>query len=214
MFSFTQMAGDAAVKMTKAEVNFEHPAKGPDHCGDCKYFSNPGCTLVAGAVRAEDWCEEFHRATSDAATDPNLVRTEADVEGHLVFQGLSVNIENLRGSTRHGKTFHQRMTAPYGYIRNTEGADGDAVDCFVGPVNDAPMVYVVHTKIPGTGEYDEDKCFLGFESALAAQKCFFENYDNPDFFESMEKFTIGDFKRKLKSLRGRKITADVASGAA
>lgn len=122
-------------------------------------------------------------------------------------QGFKVNIENLRGSVRHGRNFHQAMTAPYGYIQQTEGTDGDAVDCFVGPVLDASYIYVVHTKDPVTSEYDEDKCFLGFESARSAHECFLENYSDPAFFDSMEKFTTADFRKMLVSLRGRKITA-------
>lgn len=124
------------------------------------------------------------------------------------FQGLLIDIENLRGSVRHGASHHTRMTAPYGYIRNTEGADGDEVDCFVGPVLSAPYVYVVHTKNPETGSYDEDKVILGMESAAQAKELFEENYDRPGFFESMEKMKMEDFKRKLKTLRGRKIAKD------
>lgn len=50
---------DAEAKMTKAEVKFESPARGEDHCGDCKYFREGGCAIVAGQVKADDWCEEF-----------------------------------------------------------------------------------------------------------------------------------------------------------
>lgn len=124
------------------------------------------------------------------------------------FQGLLIDIENLRGSVRHGANHHTRMTAPYGYIRNTEGADGDEVDCFVGPVLSAPYVYVIHTRNPETGDYDEDKVILGVESVAQAKELFEENYDRPGFFESMEKMKMEDFKRKLGTLRGRKIVKD------
>lgn len=123
------------------------------------------------------------------------------------FQGLKINIENLRGSTRHGKTHHTTMTAPYGYIKGTEGADGDEVDCFVGAVLNAPYAYVVHTRDPRTGDYDEDKVVLGCESAKEAQQLFLDNYSSPEFFESMERLTITDLKAKLSTLRGRRLVA-------
>jgi phage-related protein (TIGR01555 family) len=121
------------------------------------------------------------------------------------FQGLKIDIENLRGSVRHGKFHHTAMTAPYGYIKGTEGTDGDAVDVFVGAVLDAPLAYIVHTKDPSTGLYDEDKVILGVSSALEAKKLFEDNYDKPGFFDSMDKMTVIELKRKLKTLRGEKL---------
>lgn len=47
-------------KMPKSEVEFEHPAKGSDHCGDCVHFEDGGtCAIVDGAILAKDWCKEF-----------------------------------------------------------------------------------------------------------------------------------------------------------
>jgi hypothetical protein len=64
------------------------------------------------------------------------------------------------------------MKCPYGYIRRTEGADEEHIDCFVGPVEDAENVYVVHIKDPKTDKYDEDKVMLGFNSKEEAEKAF------------------------------------------
>jgi hypothetical protein len=47
-------------KFTKAQVGFEHPAQGMDHCRDCVHFRRPhGCQIVAGTVQAGDWCRKF-----------------------------------------------------------------------------------------------------------------------------------------------------------
>lgn len=134
----------------------------------------------------------------DAKEDPAALR-------NIDFQGLRINIENLRGDVRHGATYHQKMTAPYGYIRRTEGVDGDAVDCFLGPMLESPKVFVIHARNKW-GEYDEDKVMLGFESEDAARECFLENYDHPEFLGNIEEFTMTDFKYKLKALKGKKIT--------
>jgi uncharacterized protein len=151
-----------------------------------------------GSAKAHGWTAKMEAMDAEP---------ELEAEGWN-FSGLRVDVENLAGSVRHGRNHHTRMTAPYGYIRNTEGTDGDEVDCFVGSVLDAPYAYVIHTKNPATDEYDEDKVILGVESARRAQELFEENYDRPGFFESMERMTIPELKKKLKTLRGRKLEAN------
>ena len=49
-------------KYSKAEVNFEHPAKGPDHCKDCKHYKvvpYHSCEIVPGVIMPNDWCKKF-----------------------------------------------------------------------------------------------------------------------------------------------------------
>ncbi len=47
------------LKFSKDRVGFEHPAQGPNHCGDCKHFLGGRCAIVYGTVLAQDWCERF-----------------------------------------------------------------------------------------------------------------------------------------------------------
>lgn len=50
-------------KFDKSDVDFEHPAKGKDHCKDCQYFEVFGpqkCAIVSGKIEPGDWCKEFH----------------------------------------------------------------------------------------------------------------------------------------------------------
>lgn len=54
------------------------------------------------------------------------------------------------------------MPADYGYIRRTEGADGDHVDAYVGPDKNAPMAWIVDQIDPKTKDFDEHKLMLGF----------------------------------------------------
>lgn len=53
-----------ASKKEKAEVQFEHPAKGPNHCGECKHYDAPSkmCEIVLGSIEPEDWCNQFEMA--------------------------------------------------------------------------------------------------------------------------------------------------------
>src|SRR5712675_2337109 len=84
----------------------------------------------------------------------------------IKVRGLSISIENRKGSIRkgvdkNGKAWKVKMTWPYGYIRNSMGVDGDHVDCFIGPNENAKQVYIIHRQDPDTKKYDEDKCLLG-----------------------------------------------------
>src|SRR5205814_6981806 len=53
------------------------------------------------------------------------------------FQGIPLHIENPRGSVRSGtdpagRKWRVRMTAPYGFVKGTTGADGGEIGAFVG----------------------------------------------------------------------------------
>lgn len=137
------------------------------------------------------------------------------LEGRTRFQGLLISIENQRGSTRSGvdkntgKAWSTKMTWPYGYIRMSEGVDGDHVDCFIGPNERAKNAYVVHQVNPKTKEFDEDKVMLGFDSPAEAKKAYLENYDTDEYFGSMDTVPMEQFKKKVLATkdRPRKIAA-------
>ena len=49
-------------KKLKSEVAYENPARGPDHCGGCRYFEliEPNhCSKVQGIIVASAWCRLF-----------------------------------------------------------------------------------------------------------------------------------------------------------
>jgi hypothetical protein len=50
--------------LPKSAVEYESPAKGPDHCSLCKHFEvrhRHGCEIVAGTILPADWCNKFSR---------------------------------------------------------------------------------------------------------------------------------------------------------
>ena len=90
------------------------------------------------------------------------------------------------------------MTHPYGYIRMTEGMDGDHVDCFLGPNPDAKKAYVIRAMKAGTfDEYDEDKVMLGFDGVQEAHAAFMENYSDPRFYGGMRVLPMAEFIEKV-----------------
>lgn len=132
------------------------------------------------------------------------------------YQGLPICIENKKGSVRkgvepNGKPWSIKMPFDYGYVADTKGVDGDEVDVFIGPNKKATHVFVVHQKQnkPGNAIYDEDKCFLGWDSADEAKKAYHSAYNNVDLFHSMTMMTFAEFKEKLETFEGKKLHASL-----
>jgi hypothetical protein len=125
------------------------------------------------------------------------------IKKRLKWHGLDVSIETPAGDTRagkdpSGKPWTVKMSHDYGYIRHTEGVDGDHVDVFVGPDPTARFVYVVRTrKAPDFVEFDEDKCFLDFSSQQEAVDAFHANYDRPEHFGELRAIPVVDFIDKV-----------------
>lgn len=64
-WSVPRFAQDAAAKLPKDQVEFEHPAQGPHHCGECQHFITVNaCEIVEGLIRSEDWCDKFAKKTA------------------------------------------------------------------------------------------------------------------------------------------------------
>lgn len=123
-----------------------------------------------------------------------------ELQDRYTFSGLKISVENKKGSTRSGKDkdgheWHTYMHYDYGYIRGTEGVDGDHVDCYIGGNEDAPNVYIVHQNDPVTHKYDEDKCMIGFDSLDEAKAAYLKQYDRPGFLGSITTMGIEEFKK-------------------
>lgn len=132
------------------------------------------------------------------------------LQGYTTFQGLPISIENERGSYREGKDsdghmWRTFMHMPYGYIRLTEGTDGDHVDCYIGPNKHSEKVFVIHQQDPDTKKYDEDKVMLGYNTAAEAKAAYIRQYDRPGFFQSMNTYDMATFKQMLKDRQGMKL---------
>lgn len=132
------------------------------------------------------------------------------------FAGMRVGVENPAGTDRawgpdaRGRTGVTRMTCDYGRVEGTSGADGDCVDCYLGPDEDAPFVHVVHQLDPETGVYDEDKAMIGWRSADAAQAAYLAHRDDDGrAYGGMSQVPLAKFREKVArpgGARGRKVT--------
>lgn len=141
--------------------------------------------------------------------DPQKKRKEFPFEGFIDFQGLEIDVENAKGSTRSGTgpdgDWSVHMFAHYGEIRGTEGVDGDKLDVYVGDNHDSSLVVVIHQHDPEAGTYDEDKVILGCESIEEAIGLYKKQYNRPGFYQEGEHtaMPIGAFWRWVKDERNK-----------
>lgn len=118
----------------------------------------------------------------------------------IVIQGLPIVIETKQGEKRIGKDFEVFMPADYGFIKGTIGADGDEVDCYVGPNIHSKMVYIVNQKKLGCEVFDEHKCMLGFDSLEQALMAYAEGHHRSDeAFMSCKEINMNSFKLWLRA---------------
>ncbi len=136
----------------------------------------------------QDVEDETFAAIQAAREQVNTTPTDAQKEagnykkGHVTIDGYDISIENPKGSTRSGvdasgKRWESTMASDYGYIRRTEGVDGDHIDVFLSDNPTEGNVFVVDQVDPETGEFDEHKVMYGFGSADEAREAYLANYE-------------------------------------
>ncbi len=129
-------------------------------------------------------------------------------KGHVKIHGLDISIENPRGSYRSGtdpktgKPWRAQLPHHYGYIRKTEGSDGDHVDVYLGPHLKSPRVFVIDQyHLTGGKTFDEHKTFIGFGSETQAREAYhraFSDGRGKDRIGHIETMTVDEFKDWLE----------------
>ena len=69
------------------------------------------------------------------------------------------------------------MPAHYGYIKRSEGADGDHLDVYIGPNENSQKVFVID-QTDLSGNFDEHKCFLGCNNKEQAEKLYLKGFSD------------------------------------
>lgn len=100
---------------------------------------------------------------------------------HRRVDGYNISIENAKGSVRRGtgadgKPWETVMQNDYGYIRGTEGVDGDHIDVFLSDTPEEGDVFVVD-QVNEDGSFDEHKVMYGFPTEQAARDAYLSNYE-------------------------------------
>lgn len=119
--------------------------------------------------------------TMNVNTSPTEKQKQTGIykKGDIDLKGLKIKIENPKGSIRwgfdeKGTKWVNKMKHHYGYIKGTEGADFDPVDCFIGPHYNKSLAFVVNQG--KNNMFDEHKIMLGFEDIESAKKAYLSNY--------------------------------------
>lgn len=127
---------------------------------------------------------QLDRAGQEVEQNPTEAQKEAGnyKKGHIKVQGLDITIENPKGSNRagvdgDGNAWSRTMNNHYGYFKRSKGKDGDQVDVFIGDNPTSTKVFAIDQINPKTGEFDEHKILLGFNSAREARDAYLSNYE-------------------------------------
>ena len=130
--------------------------------------------------------EQIKSAEKEVNTSPTDKQKEAGnyKKGHVQIGTFNITIEQPKGSVRsgvdaNGRKWETTMHNTYGYIRGTEGVDGDHIDVFLSDDIDSwngNNVFVVD-QYNEDGTFDEHKVMLGFNTIEEAESAYLDNYE-------------------------------------
>jgi hypothetical protein len=163
-----------------------------------------GLTKAAGAAEVDAAAAEARPPASPAQAEAGNYR-----HGHLVLHGLRIAIETPRGAyrrgvSRNGKRWQTRMPAHYGYVKGTEGRDGDQVDVYLarGAHDPRRPVFVVDQVSLPSGRFDEHKAIIGAADEAEALRLYdrgFSDASGPRRRRGVTRMTLAEFRAWLAS---------------
>lgn len=165
------------------------------------------------AIQADHYARRHHRIVREAAALTHTEPTEAQAKagnyakGKFPWNGLQISIENPKGSIRRGtspsgREWERKMPCHYGYIKRTKGADGDALDVYVGSHPESELVYIIK-QIDKNGKFDEFKIIIGCTNWKQAKRLYLSNYPKGWKCGPKAAVTVEQFKRWLKKGGGK-----------
>ena len=203
--------GGAQTEHRPADVSVTTPlagqgasSKGNATIGDQSVSDMENGTLVSPQLASSE-SKDTQTSANEQTVGEKIAQEEAKVEqnpteaqkeagnykkGHVKIDGYDVTIENPKGSVRsgvdrNGQEWSVTMNNTYGYIRGTEGVDGDHIDVYLSDDIenwDGKRVFVIDV-YNEDGTFDEHKVMLGFNNAADAFTNYVRNY-SPGFFNN------------------------------
>lgn len=166
---------------------------------------NFGELIMAGIV-GRNVGKAIEAARAQVEPNPTEAQKEAGnyKKGHVTVDGYNITLENPKGSERSGtdkdgKAWSVTMNNDYGYIRGTEGVDGDHIDVFLSDTPESGNVYVVD-QVNEDGSFDEHKVMYGFETSAEAEEAYLANYSPGwDGLGNITEVTKEQFKKWIES---------------
>jgi hypothetical protein len=95
----------------------------------------------------------------------------------VTFEGMKIRLDRPKGTVQtgtdaEGKPWRRVYKYDYGFIPKTQGGDGEGVDVFLGPDEEAAEDAHWAIQRKDDGSFDEYKVFLGFKNRAAAKKAY------------------------------------------
>lgn len=185
-----------------------------EYMEELKADSEPTAEELAAAVKTEETIQVTDVIAQSAATS-QMNEGENPTQEQLIandyktakvnIAGLVIAIENPIGSMRSGtdeagNAWETQMTAHYGFIEDTLGADGDELDIFIAadvPHDYSGRVFVI-SQNDRNGNFDEHKVIIGVNNKTQATELYRSHYDeNFNGASAVHEYSIEDFKAKI-----------------
>ena len=134
--------------------------------------------------KSQEVAEKILQAEAETNIEPSEAQKEAGnyKKGHVSIDGLNITIENPKDTERsgvdeNGQKWSVKMNNTYGYIRRTEGKDGDHIDLFLSDhIDDWNGNVFVVDQVKPDGSFDEHKVMYGFDTIEEAEQAYMSNY--------------------------------------
>ena len=196
-------------------TQIDQPDEEGHYTGSYFEFDNKRFGDIAEIINYIDNGNTLSSKIAEEEAKVNVNPTEAQKEagnykkGHVRIGQFDVSIEQPKGSVRSGvdasgNKWETTMQNTYGYIRGTEGVDGDHIDVFL--TNDIDgwngrRVYIVD-QYNEDGTFDEHKVMLGFNDEAEAQDAYLSNYEKGWEYKhklDMSSVNLPDFEKWINS---------------
>ncbi|WMW72933.1 PLxRFG domain-containing protein [Acinetobacter bereziniae] len=158
------------------------------------------------AISIEENAHQAATSSQNNTPEPTQAQIEAGnyKKGHIKVNGLDISIENPKGSERrgtdpNGKEWAHTMSDHYGYIKRTKGADNEHIDTYIGNNPDSNQVFIVDQIDQESGNFDEHKVMLGFDSQEDATTAYQSNFDKGWKVGPIRTMNMEQFKDWLKN---------------
>ena len=143
-----------------------------------------------------------------AASLKIAVDTVADtdkVKAKRTFRGLEIHLDQPKGSTRSWKNdkgevyFTAHYPHDYGFFPNVIGTDGDHLDVYVGPHEDAQHAYILEKMKRDGKTFDEHKVFVGFKDPDHIKKEVLSTWRGPEYVGKMHQIPFDELHKHVSA---------------
>jgi phage-related protein (TIGR01555 family) len=132
--------------------------------------------------------EEEEALEGEIVNDSVRVDDSTPAKRILQWQGYKIGVQFHPWQKRHGRV----LSCGYGWLANTRGADGMAVDCYIGFNLESGRIFEITQLV--NGQFDELKMAIGFDSAQSALNAYLQAMPE-SFFGGIREITLEELAK-------------------